>query len=534
MALPDRIYRSTLARVVAVIIAVILVVTALSYLVGSSTVARYAANRANKRLSGYTLHIRRVYFHPFTFAVDATGVSLSQNANPKPPLVVIGKLHASLQWRALVRLAVVGDIFIDHPKAYINLKQIEAEEKSKTPLSKKGWQQAIEAVYPLKINVLRIDEGDLTFVPQSPYEPLHMTHLYVWAEDIRNVVSPKGAYPSPVHFEGVLFGKGKIIVDGHANFLLQPTPGAKGNISLSDLDLGYLRPITNLRNIDLRKGTMSAKGDFEYAPAMMVAHLAQVEIKGLDADYVHLAATAEREKQTAEKAKETAKEAQNKPGMKLRIDLLTIADSVLGFVNKATKPNYRIFTSKISATVKNFSNKFAEGPASVDIHGLFMGSGETKATGAFRSETKGADFTINLSIVNTQLPSMNDLFRAYGKFDIQKGLFSLYAQIAVHNDAMNGYIKPLFADVLVVDMRTRQEKGVFHKLYVGVVKGLSKLLKNPSTKQVATVTRLHGPLPGRAGVNTGQAIVNLVQNAFLHAILPGFERQATAGNGQSK
>lgn len=53
----------------------------------------------------------------------------------------------------------------------------------------------------------------------------------------------------------------------------------------------------------------------------------------------------------------------------------------------------------------------------------------------------------------------------------------------------------------------------------------SKLLKNRPRKEVATVVDISGPLDNPR-TNTWQALVGLVQNAFIKAILPGFEREA--------
>lgn len=81
----------------------------------------------------------------------------------------------------------------------------------------------------------------------------------------------------------------------------------------------------------------------------------------------------------------------------------------------------------------------------------------------------------------------------------------------------------------VTDMRTPEQKSLFHKLYVGVVKVVvTKILKNRPRQQVATETDISGPLEGPR-TNTLQTIANLIRNAFIKAILPGFEREVSRG-----
>ena len=60
-----------------------------------------------------------------------------------------------------------------------------------------------------------------------------------------------------------------------------------------------------------------------------------------------------------------------------------------------------------------------------------------------------------------------------------------------------------------------------------LVTGVSKLMKNEPRKEVATEVDVSGPLQNPKG-STPQAIVKLIQNAFIKAILPGFDRGVEA------
>jgi hypothetical protein len=118
---------------------------------------------------------------------------------------------------------------------------------------------------------------------------------------------------------------------------------------------------------------------------------------------------------------------------------------------------------------------------------------------------------------------LNNLWRAYGNFDVVGGLFSLYTELKVKNGAVSGYIKPLFKDVDAYDPHQDKNKGVFHKVYEGLIGGISWLLENRPRAEVATVTTVSGKLEN-PHTSTAEALFGLVQNAFLKAILPGFEK----------
>jgi hypothetical protein len=130
-----------------------------------------------------------------------------------------------------------------------------------------------------------------------------------------------------------------------------------------------------------------------------------------------------------------------------------------------------------------------------------------------------------VQIEDTDLRTMNDALRAYGKFDVTGGVFSFYSEIGVKNRQVTGYVKPLFKDIRAFDPEQDRNKSTGRKLYEHMISGVSKVLKNIPRKEVATRVDLSGPLD-QPQTSTVQAIVKLVQNAFFKAILPGFEREA--------
>jgi hypothetical protein len=156
-----------------------------------------------------------------------------------------------------------------------------------------------------------------------------------------------------------------------------------------------------------------------------------------------------------------------------------------------------------------------------------MGSGAVSGNATFRDDSKGPDFNLVAQVEGASLPSINDLLRAYGKFDVVSGTFSVYTEMRVRNGRVDGYVKPLFKDIKVYSPQQDKKKPVLKKLYEKVVGGLSHLLENKPREQVATVADISGTLDD-PDTSTWQIIVRLVSNAFVKAILPGFEREYDA------
>ncbi|HUJ89828.1 MAG TPA: DUF748 domain-containing protein, partial [Syntrophorhabdales bacterium] len=336
-------------RILCAIVALVLIAMGLSYFVSNQVLRRYMEHQMNSHLKGYTVHVGRAYFHPLTFALNLYDLILTQDANPNPPVANIGRLRARVHWGALLKARLVGDFLIDRPKLYVNLTNIEKEEASKVSFREEGWQQALESIYPLKINVFTIRDGDVTYVDEAPYKPLHLSRVLIQASNIRNIFSPERVYPSIIHLEGTIFDTGRAILDGNANFLQEPFLGIKADVDVVDMDLSYFAPILNRGNVSVRKGTLSAKGNLEYAPHVSEFNLKSLDIKGADLDYLHLPQTVKAEQQRAEEAAATAKKLSNEPATKIRADVLTIKESSFGYVNRTSTPNYRLFIDHMEA-----------------------------------------------------------------------------------------------------------------------------------------------------------------------------------------
>jgi hypothetical protein len=482
--------------------------------------------RMNASLKGYNVHIGKLRVRPFGLGVTLFNLSLRQNANPDPPVAVFPRLRASVQWRELLALRLVADFLLDRPVLYVNLTQLREEAADPTPVKQKGWQQAVEAIYPLKINVFRVRDGEVTYVDEDPDRPLHITHLEMTASNIRNIHSKDRAYPSPVHAEAVVFGAGHAKIDGHADFLAEPFPGIHVLANLEGIPLEYFHPIIARSNLSIAKGVLHLSGEIEYAPKVRLAHLQDLTIRDMRLDYVHTAPTAAAEQVQRAAAGEAAREVTRDPETDLRVDHLALENCNIGLVNKAKTPGYRVFLAPVTLRIEHYSNGFAAGPAAVTLKGKFMGAGDASAAATFRADANGPDFDLKGQIENTPMETMNDLFRSYGKFDVAAGRFSFYTELKVARGRIDGYVKPLFQDMKVYDKRQDAEKSLFRKLYEKLVGGVANLLENHQRKEVATQADISGPV-GNPNSSTWQVIGRLIENAFFRAILPGFDEELT-------
>lgn len=478
---------------------------------------RTLERHVNAHLTGYTVRLGHAHLNPFALALTLRDVVVRQNANPEPPVADLALLRASVQWKELLSLHLVADALFDHPRVHVDLRQLRSDVGDDVPLRRRGWQQALESIYPLKFNRISVVEGTAAYIDTDPEHPLRLAHVNLVAENVRNIHSRDRDYPSSVHAEGVLFERGRVRVDGHADFLAEPFPGVHVLYALDGVPLDRLGTLPRRANLAVTGGVLTAAGRLEYGPRYRDVRAQTVTIDGLRVDYVHTAPTAAAEKARAQTAVRAAERAQTP----MRIERLRLTNAELGLDDRARNPRYRVFLDGVRLEATHLTLGPVPGPTRATLDGRFMGTGKAHAEATVRG---AGDLQVDVAVEGASLPKLNDLLRAYGKFDVASGSFAVYSQMAVRDGRVQGYVKPLFAGVNVYEPRQDARKKPVRKLYEHLVDAAARLLRNRASASVATEVDISGPLDDPES-STWQTFVNLLSNAFVRAILPGFDRE---------
>ncbi len=119
---------------------------------------------------------------------------------------------------------------------------------------------------------------------------------------------------------------------------------------------------------------------------------------------------------------------------------------------------------------------------------------------------------------------MNDFVHNYGGVNVAAGELSVFTELKVTNGAITGYVKPLFRDVKMGTPpgEPKMSKTLGQRMYQGALGIAAKILKNRPRGEVATVVTISGRTD--QPVYSMWAVVgHLLENAFVKAILPGFD-----------
>jgi uncharacterized membrane protein YagU involved in acid resistance len=245
----------------------------------------------NQRLKGYHVALAHAHLQLLGGILTLNGVKVIQQAHPHPAVADLPMMRFHIQVKELLSRRVVADGLLWHPKVHIDQTQLVAERKDKVPLRQKGWQNALEAAYPFKINRFTIDDGDIIYIQDAVNPPLHLANLNFTTDNIRNIHAPTNIYPSRFHANLVIFGAGRATIDGHANFLEEPFPGARAEYTIVNVPLSTFDPQIRQINISVSGGRLSSKGLLEYSPKVTRVQVDNATVDGVVLGYLHAPST---------------------------------------------------------------------------------------------------------------------------------------------------------------------------------------------------------------------------------------------------
>jgi hypothetical protein len=487
----------------------------------------------NGQLKDYHVTLGHAHLQLLTFTLTLSRLIIVQEAHPIPPIADFPMMRFQIQWKELFWAHVVANVNLWAPRIHIDQTQFKTERNSKTPLRQQGWQEALQSVYPFKINRFVINSGDITYVDNPPTRPLHLANVNFVTDNIRNIHEPDKVYSSSFRATTVVFDKGKLMLEGRANYLMKPFPGMMTEYVLRGAPLSAVSPASRHVNLSLKGGTLSSEGTIEYSPRVTNIDVRNATIDTVDVTYFHLRQTQKAETQRIETVGKTVEKENNRPAVNIRMRELDIRDSRLAFEDQASDPAYTLFINGTNITLENLGNHQVHGPARLHLTGKFLGSGSTKIEGTFLASGQGPEFAMNAAILNTDMTALNPLLRAHGRFDVAQGEFTVYAQLGVKDRRITGYVKPMFSNLKVYDYNKDKNKGLLQQAKEMAIGAAAHIFKNSQTKKVATQIDLSGTLKD-PNVSTWQTFVEVVRNAFIKALLPGFDREAHMASAQAR
>lgn len=241
------------------------VVLVAALVAGRAYLPVYVTDYVNKTLNnipGYSGSISDVDIALFRGAYVIYDLKLDKKANGDLPVpfIDIKKTDLSIQWGALFKGAVVGDVTLTQPT--LNFAVGKSGETTQTG-EETDWTKPIEELMPLDINFVEINGGTVTYknFSTSPNIDLFIKDLNARVTNLRNADDKNAALPSDITARGGSIGGGKLAIDGKLN-ILRPIPDMDITGKLESVSLPALNTYSKaFAGIDFTNGNFDVYSD---------------------------------------------------------------------------------------------------------------------------------------------------------------------------------------------------------------------------------------------------------------------------------
>ena len=200
-----------------------------------------------------------------------------------------------------------------------------------------------------------------------------------------------------------------------------------------------------------------------------------------------------------------------------QINRLEIRNGTLAFYDFTTKPNVDVSLREVHMVATNLNNaEHQDGqlPSRITMTARSIGNGNLKLDMRINVLKEIPDLDMNLKFEDVDMTALNDFFKAYARVDVEQGVFNLYAELAVNDGAVTGYVKPIAQGIKLLDLK--EDKNPLNLLWESIVGALKNVFKNQKKDQFATRVPLEGNL-NKPDVVFWPAVWNIFRNAFVNA-----------------
>lgn len=204
--------------------------------------------------------------------------------------------------------------------------------------------------------------------------------------------------------------------------------------------------------------------------------------------------------------------------MPLQINRLRINDGNVVFHDFSTKPKVDLFLHDLQLDAQNLNNAKDNPeklPSRLYLQASSVGNGQLNLTMRINAMKEVPDLDMDMKFENVDMKALNDFFEAYAKVDIERGKFNLYSELMVLDGNINGYVKPIFNNLKVVDWKEDKKKPA-KLVWESMVGFLTDIFKNQRKDQFATKVPMEGKI-SQVDTPFWPALWNIFSNAFVHA-----------------
>jgi hypothetical protein len=211
--------------------------------------------------------------------------------------------------------------------------------------------------------------------------------------------------------------------------------------------------------------------------------------------------------------------------MPLTVNHFEIENGQIHYIDKYSSPHVDVAIKNLQVKADNLSNVNDSAtllPARLLADGDVY-NGKFDLDVKFNALKKQPTFDLNAGLKNIDMIALNDFFKAYANFEVERGNLGLYTEFAAKNGKFKGYVKPI-----IKDFKVKKEGDLGEIVWENIVQGISKVVENWKKEQVATKVPIEGKFD-QPDTDLWTAINYVLRNAFVYALKPSIDNDINIG-----
>lgn len=208
------------------------------------------------------------------------------------------------------------------------------------------------------------------------------------------------------------------------------------------------------------------------------------------------------------------------------VNRFEVYDGTIAYVDPNVRPKVDIKMTETHIIARNLSNVADTSalPARVKATAGVYG-GHMEFNMRINALAEDPTYDLNLELKNADLKRLNDFFQAYGKFDVNKGTFGMYMELAAKDRKFIGYVKPFIKDLDVVGHEDRKD-NILRKIWEAIVGIAGDILEAPKSDQIATKVPIVGAYDDRT-IGIWYAVYAALRNGLIQGLVPSLDNQVS-------
>ena len=244
-------------------------------------------NKVLAGLDGYRGSVYDVDIHLYrgAYSIDSLKV-FKIDGNKEVPFIDIPVTDLSVEWRALLDGAIVGEMtFVDPKLNFIGGNEGPEDSGSAEPTGNQAggsvdWTEPIKDLMPLKINRMEIQRGTINFhnFTTKPQVTISLNDLQALALNLNNASDQQERLPSTISATATSIGGGRLTLNAGIN-ILREIPDLDLDMKFEKVNMTALNDFfMAYAKVDVEKGSFNLYSELTIDSGMVAGYVKPIAV----------------------------------------------------------------------------------------------------------------------------------------------------------------------------------------------------------------------------------------------------------------